>query len=132
MSCAIERPEHATRLGIVEHFARHMGIDVPKNVQQFIASRLIGHARELSGALCLLQATSESLGSPMTLGMAEGALADMIRHSTKIVRLPDIQKAICDVFGLEPESLLSSHKGKRVSQPRMLAMWLARNTPAPP
>ena len=126
MICAIDRPEHATRLGIVEQTARRMAIDVPKTCSSSSPPRLTGHARELSGALCRLQATSEALGEPITLAMAEEALAEMIRHSTRIVRLPDIQKAICDVFGLEPDSLQSGRKGKRVSHPRMLAMWLAR------
>ena len=38
----------------------------------------------------------------------------------------DIEKAICDEFGLEPATLQSGRKAKRVSHPRMLAMWLAR------
>ena len=58
--------------------------------------------------------------------MAEQALADLIAHSGRAVRLPDIEKAVCEVFGLEPASLQSDVKGKRVSHPRMLAMWLAR------
>ncbi len=43
-----------------------------------------------------------------------------------MVRLGDIQKAVCKVFGLEPASLQSDGKSKRLSHPRMLAMWLAR------
>jgi chromosomal replication initiator protein len=58
--------------------------------------------------------------------MAEEALSDLIQQSSRVVRLGDIEKAICDVFGLESESLQSSRKGKGVSHPRMLAMWLAR------
>ena len=50
----------------------------------------------------------------------------MIRSSGRVVRLTDIEKAVCEVFGLEPASLQSDAKGKRVSHPRMLAMWLAR------
>ena len=99
---------------------------LPPEVRQFVASRLTSHARELSGALCRLQATGEALGRPITLAMAEEALAEMIRHNGRVVRLPDIEKAICNVFGLEPASLHSSRKAKRVSHPRMLAMWLAR------
>jgi chromosomal replication initiator protein len=87
---------------------------------------LTSHARELSGALCRLSATSQSLGRPISLAMAEEALADLIGHSGRAVRLPDIEKAVCEVFGLEPASLQSDVKGKRVSHPRMLAMWLAR------
>ncbi len=42
------------------------------------------------------------------------------------MRLADIEKAVCETFGLEPASLQSDAKGRRVSHPRMLAMWLAR------
>lgn len=124
--CRIEPPDYATRLGIVAQMARRMKIDVPPGVQQYVASRFTNHARELSGALCRLQATGEALGRPISLKMAEEALADLIHSSARVVRLPDIEKAVCEVFGIEPSSLQSGGRGKRVSHPRMLAMWLAR------
>ena len=126
MVCRIEPPDYATRLGIVGQMARRAKLRVPVEVQQFIASNLTGHARELSGALCRLQATAESLGGPIMLPMAEEALAEMIRNSSRAVRLGDIEQAVCDVFGLEPASLHSNRKAKAVAYPRMLAMWLAR------
>ncbi len=124
--CRIEPPDYATRLGILGQMAKRMELHVPVDVQQFVASRLTNHARELSGALCRLSATSQSLGRPISLAMAEEALADLFAHSSRVVRLHDIEKAVCEVFGLEPASLQSDVKGKRVSHPRMLAMWLAR------
>ena len=45
---------------------------------------------------------------------------------TRTVRLADVQKVVCDVFGVEPAQLRSDRKGRSVSEPRMLAMWLAR------
>ncbi len=126
MVCRIEPPEYETRLGIAGHMARRMGLEVPADVLQFMAARLTNHARELSGALCRLQATSQALGVRITLPMAEEALSELVRHSSRAVRLPDIEKAVCSAFGLEPQCLQSSRKAKRVSQPRMLAMWLAR------
>lgn len=124
--CRIEQPDYITRLGILGQMARRMKVLVPADVKEFIASRLTSHARELSGALCRLMATSESLGRPISLAMAEEALSDLVGQSARAVRLPDIEKAVCEVFGLEPASLQSDIKGKRVSHPRMLAMWLAR------
>ena len=73
-----------------------------------------------------LAGDQRNIGRPISLGLAEESLADLIRHSGRVVRLPDIEKAVCEVFGLEPASLQSDVKGKRVSHPRMLAMWLAR------
>ena len=91
-----------------------------------MASRLSSHARDLSGALCRLQATSEAVGRPITLEMAEEALSEMIRQASRPVRIPDIEKAVCEVFGLERETMGSQTKSKHASCPRMLAMWLAR------
>jgi chromosomal replication initiator protein len=126
MVCRIEAPDYATRLGIVAQLARRMKLPVPAEVREFIASRLTNHAREISGALCRLQATVEALGKPITLAMAEEALREMIHNSTRMVRLGDIEKAVCWAFGLEPQSLQADDKSKCVSHPRMLAMWLAR------
>jgi chromosomal replication initiator protein len=126
MVCRIEPPDYATRLGIVSQLARRMKLHLPADVQEYVASRLTNHARELSGALCRLQATSEALGKPITLAMADEALREMIHNSTRPVRLGDIEKAVCQAFGLEPQSLQADDKSKNISHPRMLAMWLAR------
>jgi chromosomal replication initiator protein len=126
MVCRIDPPDYATRQGIVGQLASRMKLRIPQDVQDYIASKLTNHAREISGALCRLQATGEALGRPITLTLAEEALGEMIHHSSRVVRLSDIEKAVCDVFGIEPASLHADDKSTRVSHPRMLAMWLAR------
>ncbi len=126
MACRIEPPGYDTRLEILRRMAKRMDMPVSPDVGQFIAARLTNHARELSGALCRLHAEQRATGRPITPAMAEEALAEMIRDGSPTVRLADIDKAVCDAFGLEPEALQSSRKAKSVSHPRMLAMWLAR------
>jgi len=126
MVCPIEPPDYETRLGILLQMTRRFEMHVPDDVRQFIAARLTSHPRELSGALCRLHATSKALAKPIELAMAEEALADMIGHASRVIRLPDIAKAVCDTFGLDARSLQSSRKAKNVSHPRMLAMFLAR------
>ncbi len=130
MVCRLEPPEYATRLGIVRQLALRLGVTVPEDVAAFIASHFTTQSRELAGALKRLQATSLAHNKPITLALAEEALSELIDHPGRVVKLADIEKAVCDVFGLEPESLQSSRKAHSVSHPRMLAMWLARNTPA--
>jgi chromosomal replication initiator protein len=126
MVCRIEPPEFPTRLGIVATMGRRLGVELPADVQRYVASQFTAHARELSGAICRLQAMSQATGRTITLELAEEALGEMIRQNSRVVRLGDIQKAVCKVFGLESQTLQSADKSRRVSQPRMLAMWLAR------
>jgi len=124
--CGIDSPEPETRTTILRQLVKQLELIVPADVIEFIGMQLNGDARQLRGALNRLQATSEALHQPITIELARSALADMLRSSRRAVRLPDIERAICDVFGLEPKSLQSDRKARSVSQPRMLAMWLAR------
>jgi len=124
--CSVEPPEEETRLRLVRHLAQRRQFAVPDEVLQLIACRVIGDVRQLGGALNRLQAMVEALRQPPTVELAENTLADVFRSATRIVRLPDIETAVCDVFGIDARSLQSHRKSKTLAQPRMLAMWLAR------
>lgn len=96
-----------------------------------ISARAIGDGRLLKGIVKRLMATSYINEHPLTWDECWNAIFDLIQATQPIVRLGDIERVVCEVFGLEPESLQSDRKTRQVSQPRMLAMFLARKyTPA--
>lgn len=124
--CPMYPGDHQVRLGILRHLARELELTVPRDVAEFIAAHLTAHARELAGAMKLLKANCLARGCELTLAVAEEALAETIRHSAPIVRLADIERAVCGEFGLEPKTLQTGGGRRGVNHPRMLAMWLAR------
>jgi chromosomal replication initiator protein len=119
-------PERASRQAILERLAARRQLSVPPEVLDLLAERLPGDARRLSGALNRLEAASRALGVPITAALAAQALGDLFQWSQRPVELPDIERAVCEVFGVERPDLHSPRKAKVVAQPRMLAMWLAR------
>ena len=125
LSCALESPDHQTRLGILRKLAGERNLTVPADVLEFVAAHLTTHARELSGALNRLHAVSLASQQPITKALAEDALGELIRGG-RSVQLVDIEAAVCKTLGMEPSSLQSDRKSKSISYPRMLAMWLAR------
>jgi chromosomal replication initiator protein len=124
--CEIEMPEFATRLGILRRMRDEMGLVVADEVLSIIATNITAGARELKGALNRLEAMSIAYGEPISRELAERALADLARHSTRAVKLADVEKVVCEVFGVEAKQLRSDRKGRSLSEPRMLGMWLAR------
>lgn len=126
MVARILPPDYDVRRGIVAALCVKRGLSVPDDVVHYVATHITRHARELYGAVNRLEATSLMLGVPVTAGMAEEALADLVRSSGRSVRLADIERAICKAFGIEEGSLQSARRTKAVSHPRMLAMYLAR------
>ena len=124
--CRLEPPDAETRMGILRHHCQQRGVKAPSTVLDLIVDGVQGDARLLSGALWRLQAASQAWSRPITRELAEGTLADLLRVSRRVIRLPDIEQAVCEAFGLDSRSLQSDGKQRAVSQPRMLAMWLAR------
>lgn len=124
--CGLEPADRATRLRIVGNLARRLQVSLPHDVQTLLADRLDGDARRLAGGVLRLDASSRAYQCPIDLAFAHSTLLDVFRATSRIVQLDDINRAVCDVFGLDATSLQSASKGRMVSQPRALAMWLAR------
>jgi len=126
MNAPVLSPDYEVRRGIVAALCARRRLAVPDAVVHHVATHMTRHARELIGAVNRLEATSLMLGVDVTAEMAEEALADLVRSSARSVRLADVERAVCAAFGIEPGSLQSSRRARTVSQPRMLAMFLAR------
>jgi chromosomal replication initiator protein len=124
--CSLEHADYTTRLEIARRSAVKRGLVCPENVLVLIAQELTGDGRQIAGALNRLEAASEALGQPITLEFAQAQLVELFQAACHLVRMPDIERAICDVYGLEPNSLQHAGKSKELNEPRMLAMWLAR------
>lgn len=124
--CRVEGPDMSMRLGIAANLARKLGLALPDDVRQYVATHFSSHARELAGALKRLLIAVRAYDRPLDLSLAQETLEELIAHRRKPVRLTDIERAVCNVFGLEADALQSTRKVKEVAQPRMLAMWLAR------
>jgi chromosomal replication initiator protein len=52
--------------------------------------------------------------------------SDLLQAAKPVVRLLDIERVVCEAFGLGGKSLQEASKAQAIAQPRMLAMFLAR------
>ena len=124
--CCLEPADLATRMQIVRNYVQSRQLELSDEVLHLVASRIRGDARYLQGAIHRLEAMWEAYQQPVSVQVAESALADLFHTTRQAVHLPDIEKAVCTVFGLDAKTLQSNRRSKTVSHPRMLAMWLAR------
>ena len=126
LAIPLESPDYASRLGVVRQLAVRMKVSFDDVVTELIATQVAGSARQLAGAINRLVATSMARESAITVDLARTTLAEFVQQNAPSVRLSDIQRAVCEVFGVEPSSLKSGRKSRSIAEPRMLAMWLAR------
>jgi chromosomal replication initiator protein len=118
-------PDADTRLAILRAGAVGSA-PVPDEVLRLLAERLRGNVRELEGALHGLRHYGRVTGRAIDAALAHEALADLLRHAVRVVRLTDVDAAVCRALKLDEGALQSKARAWAVSHPRMLAMFLAR------
>ncbi len=126
MVCPLDGLDEVTRREVLNRLLGESRVKVSPKVVRELAERSSGDARVLFGLVNRLRALSLMLRNNFTDHQALEATHDLLASCQPSVRLADIEKAVCDVFGLEPKSLQAKGKTKTISQPRMLAMFLAR------
>ncbi|WP_397568853.1 chromosomal replication initiator protein DnaA [Schlesneria sp. T3-172] len=129
--CRLEAPDLATRVKIVNAKATRMKGSISPEALQYIAQRFQSNVRELEGALNCLQTYYTMIHKTVTLASAREILADLERDCLRLIRVTDIERVVCSLFGVKPKDLQSMSRVRTLSQPRMLAMFLARkHTPS--
>jgi chromosomal replication initiator protein len=124
--CRLEIPDLETRRQVVWSKSIAMDIKLADDVSDFIARRFNQSVREIEGALHCLKTWHSMTLRELTLTSARKVLADLERDSFRVVKLQEIEQAVCQLFGLNDSDLKSNKRTRVVSQPRMLAMYLAR------
>jgi len=124
--CRLDAPELATRKQIVRNKAARFPAQPTPDALDYVAERFCHNVRELEGALNCLNAHHLMTGTTIGVAVARNVLSDLERDCVRIIRLSDIEQVVCDLFRLDPDDLKSSDRRRSVSQPRMLAMYLAR------
>lgn len=124
--CRLEAPDLETRRKILARKAARLEGEFTPEALEYIATRFTQNVREIEGALQCLKTVHCMTGKRVGVTAARQVLSDLERDCIRVVRLADVERAVCTLFGLGDDELRSSKKTRSLSQPRMLAMYLAR------
>jgi chromosomal replication initiator protein len=127
----VKPPELATRLAILRKRVQHDRIQLADaDAIQTIAERVQSNVRALEGALIRVVAFSSLTGRPLTSELAQEVLDSLYPRTGSAGQqkrtVSEIQLATCAHFGLSSEELLSQARTARITWPRQVAMYLAR------
>ena len=126
----LQPPDAATRLDLLRSKAAKATTLITEDVLEFLAQQLRGNVRELEGGLHSLRHYARVSGKPIDIPLAREALSDLLRHAVRVVRLEDVDTAVCQALRLPQGTLQSKARAWSVSHPRMLAVFLARKLTA--
>jgi chromosomal replication initiator protein len=122
----IQPPDFETRVAILKKKAALERVKLPDDVAYLIASRVKSNIRELEGSLTRMIAFCALTGREMTVDLAQEVLSDLWGEEEKIISIDQIQRKVCDFFGIKVSDLKAQNRTKAVAFPRQIAMYLSR------
>jgi chromosomal replication initiator protein len=122
----IQMPDLETRQAILRYKAEKLGRDIPNEILDMIARRVPSNIRELEGALNRIIAFADLSGVPLSVKLAEIALADLLPQVRNVPPLKLIE-LVASEWQTSVEALLGRDRSHRVAEPRQVAMYLLRH-----
>ena len=122
----IQPPDLETRVAILKKKIEREPVSVPDEVIFFIAQLIKTNIRELEGALIRTIAYSLLEEKPITLGLAQGVLKDLLKEPKKLITVDFIQRCVAEEFGISLPELKTKRRNKTIVLPRQVAMYLSR------
>lgn len=122
----IQPPDLETRVAILKKKIEREPVSVPDDVIFFIAQLIKTNIRELEGALIRAIAYSLLEEKPITLGLAQEVLKDLLKEPKKLITIDFIQRCVAEEFGISLQELKTKRRNKTIVLPRQVAMYLSR------
>jgi chromosomal replication initiator protein len=126
LSADLQTPSLETRIAILEKKMYADGIELPKDVVEYLAYSVSSNIRELEGALISLMAQASLNKKNITIDLARHMIDKFVKNTAREVSIDYIQKVVCDYFDLPIELLKSKTRKREIVQARQIAMFFAK------
>ena len=124
----VKPPDYDLRYLILEVNAKSSGLSLSSTVLEFLADRIQKSPRDLIGSINTIKAHLGLLRDKeeIDIGFIERILANDLRHQQKAKSVDEILQIVSSFFGLTVSELTSKNKSRKVTYPRYVLMYLAR------
>jgi len=127
LSADLQVPDFETRIAILEKKMYSDGIELPRDVVEFVAYNINTNIRELEGALISLLAQASLNKKEIDIDLAKKIIKNFVKSISREVSIEYIQKTVCEHFDVEVDKLKEKTRKRAIVQARQLSMYLAKN-----
>jgi chromosomal replication initiator protein len=126
LSADLAAPDLETRIAILEKKMYGNGIELPREVVEYLAYSINTNIREMEGAWTSLLAQASLNKKAITLELAKQMIDKFVKNTAREVSIDYIQKVVCDYFDLPIEILKSKTRKREVVQARQISMYFSK------
>ena len=123
----VQAPDVETRLAILRKKEKAMGVELPDEIIDFLASRIRTNISRLEGALIRVTSLASLTGKKLTLQVVEGLLREVLHEEGRLtVNIDTIQKRVAEHYDIRLADMTSKRRPENIAFPRQVAMYLSR------
>ncbi len=123
----VQPPDVETRISILYTKAEALGLELPSEVADYIATNVKNDIRQLEGAIKKLAAYNKMEKISPSIGLAQNAIKDVMSEQQPIpITVEKIVNEVARTYSVSAEDIRSSKQNAAVSAPRQIAMYIVR------
>jgi len=123
----IRPPDYDTRLEILKNRVKKLGINMPLEVLEYIATHFHNNIRELEGVLNRLITYSRLNKITPDISVAELTLSSLIDKTRQNGNSPhNVIEKVAAYFDMPPKALTSKARDRKTAEARQIAMYILR------
>jgi chromosomal replication initiator protein len=123
----LQPPDIETRVAILRKKEKSMGVELPEEIINFLATRIRSNIRRLEGALIRVASYASLTGKKLGIEMVEALLHDVLHEEGRFsVNIDTIQKKVAEHFDIRLADMTSKRRPENIAFPRQIAMFLSR------
>ena len=115
------------RMDILNKKVDFLKLDIPHDILEFLATKILTNIRELEGALNRIWANYELTGKQINLENSKELLSDLLNVNDKKISINFIQEQVASYFNLKLSDMTSSRRSISIARPRQMAMFLCKD-----
>ena len=127
LAADLQAPDVETRLAILLKKEQSLGVSLPREVVEYIATNIRANIRRLEGALMRVAAFASLTKKDITLELAEQLLRETLQEEGRsAISIESIQKKVAEHYDIRLADMTSRRRPEYIAFPRQIAMYLSR------
>jgi chromosomal replication initiator protein len=126
LGAELESPDVETRISILNKKIHENGLEISKEIVEYIAYSVSTSVRELEGVLISLLAQSILNKKAITMELVRQTVDKIVRNAVRDISIDLIMKTVSDYFGISIEEINTKTRKREIVEARQLAMYFSK------
>src|SRR5688572_32453543 len=126
LTADLQEPDFETKLAIINNKMESDGIEIPRDVSEYLAYSVDTNLRDMEGVLNSLIFHATLLKKEIDLELAKEVLKNIVKEIQSDVSVDFIQKTVAESFKIDPEVMKGKIKKREIVIPRQVAMYFCK------